>query len=189
MRSIIILLILLLTSLAPAVAQDLTLNPDPQTAPDFRTKDVQGKVHRLTDYRGQLMVVNFWATWCPPCVREMPSLQRAWEELHRDGIQVLAINMGQSPEEIKNFLKKYPLKLPLLLDEDVKIAESWGVGGLPTTIMVDGNGRIIAEAIGPREWDEPDILDQIRALAKPKTTAVPASGGTRLSFVPTAARR
>ena len=151
---------------ATCLAGDQGLIPvkPPREAPAFTTRDTRGITHELAVYRGKVLIVNFWATWCAPCVVEMPSLQRAWEKVRGEGIQVLAINMGQPPEDIALFTNQYPVEFPILLDQNVSIADSWGVRGLPATYVVDREGRIAFEAIGEREWDDPELLDQIRAL-------------------------
>lgn len=95
----------------------------------------------------------------------MPSLQRAWERVRDEDIQVLAINLGQSPEDIALFTDQYPVDFPILLDWDVSIADSWGVKGLPTTYVVDATSRLVLKAIGEREWDDPLLLGQVRALS------------------------
>jgi peroxiredoxin len=122
------------------------------------------KVHQLSDYRGTVVIINFWATWCPPCRAEMPSMQRAWTQLKKAGIVMLAINVGEKAAAIRRFHKEYPVGFPLLLDLDSSTAESWPMRGLPTTFVVDPAGRLAYKAVGGREWDNPEILDQIRAL-------------------------
>lgn len=142
------------------------LNPaaDVRAAPGFAIEDTQGKMHELSDYKGQVLVVNFWATWCAPCVKEMPSLQRAWEALRDEGIQVLAINMGEDKQAIDRFTDRYPVDFPVLLDTGLEVANEWSVMGLPTTYVVNPAGEIAYQITGEREWDAPELLEEIRAV-------------------------
>lgn len=162
-------LLLLLLSLAtiPSMASERSpLKPLTERipAPDFTLQDMDGATHRLSDYRGRVVVVNFWATWCPPCRREMPSMQRAWERLTPEGIALLAIDVGEDEETIFSFSGEFTLEFPLLLDSDGSAVEQWPVRGLPTTFIIDPEGRIAYQAVGGREWDDPAILAQIRSL-------------------------
>jgi peroxiredoxin len=149
-----------------AAEQRLSAIPDRPQAPDFALKDIDGKTHRLSDYRGRLVIVNFWATWCPPCRKEMPSMQRAWETIEREGIAMLAVNVGEDEDTIFAFTANYPVEFPLLMDRDSKVVQQWPVRGLPTTFVVDPQGRLAYRAIGGREWDDPQLLDQVRALKR-----------------------
>jgi peroxiredoxin len=144
--------------------QELNRPSETRAAPDFTLEDMQGVTHSLADYQGKVMIVNFWATWCPPCVKEMPSLQRAWEQLRGEDIGVLAINMGEQKQAIEGFIQKHPVELPILLDKDFDMADAWAVSGLPTTYVVDPEGQIVFQVIGEREWDDPDLLEEIRGL-------------------------
>lgn len=147
----------------------LTLTPlaDRPIAPAFSLQDIEGKTHQLSDYRGKVVVVNFWATWCPPCREEMPSMQRAWEStLKKEDIPLLAINVGEDEETIFAFTGNYPVDFPLLMDLDSNVINSWPVRGLPTTFIVDKEGRIAYRAIGGRSWDDEKLLAAIRALGK-----------------------
>jgi peroxiredoxin len=157
---------LLWVSLAACSAgqEELERLSETRAAPDFTIEDMQGNTHSLADYRGKVLVVNFWATWCPPCVKEMPSLQRAREKLRNEDIAVLAINMGEQQQAIEDFIQKYPVDLPILLDKDVNVADAWSVKGLPTTYVVNPDGEIVYQVIGEREWDDPDLLEEIRGL-------------------------
>ena len=136
------------------------------SAPDFHLNDADGNTHRLSDYRERVVIVNFWATWCPPCRAEMPSMQRAWEQLQAEGIMMLAINVGEDEDTIFQFTASYPVDFPLLMDLDSKVTGAWPVRGLPTTFVVDTQGRLVYRAIGGREWDDPDLLKAVRALAR-----------------------
>ena len=156
--------ILLFAGLADATAEGLTIVSPPRIAPSFSLQDLHGKTHTLKDYRGRIVVVNFWATWCPPCVLEMPSLQRAWTQLRDDDIQVLAINMGQPLEDIAVFTRKYPVDFPILLDRAVTVSDAWDVRGLPVTFVLNAQGQIVLQAMGERKWDDPALLEEVRRL-------------------------
>jgi peroxiredoxin len=163
-KVLLIGLFCLFAAIACGADQELDRPPETRIAPDFAIEDMQGKIHSLANYRGKVMIVNFWATWCPPCVKEMPSLQRAWEQLRGENIAVLAINMGETKQAIERFTQRYPVDLPILLDKDVDVADAWSVKGLPTTYVVDPNGQIVFQVIGEREWDDPKLLEEIREL-------------------------
>jgi thiol-disulfide isomerase/thioredoxin len=126
--------------------------------------DIDGKTHRLSDYRGEVVIINFWATWCPPCREEMPSMARAAALIEDDGIRMLAVNVGENEDTIFQFTANYPVSFPLLMDLDSQVTEAWPIRGLPTTFVVDPEGRIAFRAIGGREWDEDEILAPVRAL-------------------------
>jgi peroxiredoxin len=136
-------------------------------APALALPDEAGKkTWRLADLRGKVVLVNFWATWCPPCRKELPSMERLWRQLKDQGLVVLGVNVGESADEVFAFSNglETPLTFPLLLDEDSAVAQSWPVKGLPTTYLVDKRGRIAFGVIGGREFDSPAIVQQIRGL-------------------------
>jgi len=144
--------------------QTLTLLPERQQAPGFVLKDVNGETHRLSDYRSRVVIVNFWATWCPPCREELPSMQRAWEQIRDEGIAMLGVNVGEDADTIFPFTAYYPMEFPLLMDLDSKVVEDWPVVGLPTTFVLDPEGRLVYRAIGGRRWDDPRLLEKVRGL-------------------------
>ncbi len=160
------LCLLPLLAFAQQPGAGLTRLPDPAPAPDFALADIDGNVFRLSAHRGRVLVINFWATWCPPCRDEMPSMQRAWEQLEAEGILLLGINVGEDEDTIFQFTADYPVDFPLLLDRDSRVIGQWAVRGLPTTYVVDPAGRIVFRAVGSREWDDPELLAQVRALAR-----------------------
>ncbi len=137
------------------------------TAPEFELADLEDKIHRLEDYKGKPLVINFWATWCPPCRKEMPSMNRAWKHLKDEGVQMLAINIGEDEADVFAFKDEHPIDFPILLDQQSESLESWRIRGLPTTYIISPKGTVAYSAIGPREWDDTRILDKILAL---KTT-------------------
>jgi len=138
--------------------------PGQPPAPDFSLVDMDGVTHRLSDYRGRVVVVNFWATWCPPCREEMPAMERAWQQLRKQDVMMLAINVGEDEDTIFEFGASYPVEFPLLLDTTSAVISAWPVRGLPTTFVVDPAGRLVYRAIGGREWDAPELVRQIVGL-------------------------
>lgn len=133
-------------------------------APDFVLQDVDGKTHKLSDYRGKVVMINFWASWCPPCRFELPSMQRAYERLKDKGVEFLAVNLGEDADTIFTFTADYPVTFPLLMDIDSKVSDKYPVVGLPTSYFVGPDGRLIYRAIGSREWDEKEMLQKILNL-------------------------
>jgi peroxiredoxin len=113
------------------------------------------------------MIVNFWASWCPPCRRELPSMNRAWARFQPQGIMMLAINVGEDEDTIFPFMADYPIDFPVLLDRDGETIRRWPVRGLPTTFVIDPRGRIVYQAVGGREWDDRKLLDKVRNLKAP----------------------
>lgn len=136
----------------------------PFPAPDFMLKGEDGTSYRLSDYRGKVIVLNFWATWCPPCRYEMPSLERAWRKVKNEGVMIMAINMGESEETIWEFTGVYSVSFPIPLDRDGAVIKNYPVVGLPTTYVIDPKGIVTHRAVGTREWDHPQLLDQLRRL-------------------------
>lgn len=142
----------------------LTRLAEPPTAPAFTLEGADGSVYRLEDFRGKPLIVNFWATWCPPCRAEIPSMQRAAQMLG-DEAALVAINVGEDAQTVADFLETTPVGFPVLLDSDGAVTQRWPLMGLPTTFVVTPNGRILFKAEGEREWDDPALLERVRGLA------------------------
>ena len=157
---------LLQVARADSTPQTMTAVPDKPAAPDFALKDADGRLHRLSESRGKVVMVNFWATWCPPCRREMPSMQRAWEKLQGGNFEMYAVNVGEDEDTIFGFTFSTGVELtfPILLDRDAHVIKAWPVVALPTSFVIDPQGRIVYRAVGGREWDDPQLLRQIRKL-------------------------
>ena len=150
----------------PPLTQGLTPIAEPNPAPALRMTDFDGKVNDLADLKGKLVVVNFWATWCPPCRREMPSLESLRTRLDKHGLVVLAVDVGEDADTVFSFsgqLEPAP-NFPLLLDQDSKAMQRWKVRGLPTTFVIDPQGRLIFRAVGGREFDSPAMIEALLAL-------------------------
>lgn len=164
-RAILISLLLLpLWAIAASPPQTLTPIKTQPPAPDFSLQDMDGNPVRLSDLRGKPVIVNFWATWCPPCREEMPSMQRAWEQLEPKGVVLLAINVGEDIDTVFQFTGSYPVAFPILFDQDGSVSNVWPMRGLPTTFVIDPQGRIVYRAIGGREWDDPQLLQPVLDL-------------------------
>lgn len=135
-------------------------------AKDFALKDLDGKTQRLADYRGKVVLVNFWGSWCPPCRREMPSMERIYQTLKAEPFAVLAINQSESLNLVFAFTGEIDPAptFPMLLDSDSAVSNKWGVLGLPMSFIVDKQGRIAYRAMGGREFEHPNIEKKLREL-------------------------
>ena len=157
------------TTFAAETGKNQTLSPVDKSfsAPEFALKGEDGKTYRLADYRGKVVLLNFWATWCPPCRDEMPSMERAHEKLKGENIIILAINVGEDANTIFAFTGQYPVTFPLPLDIDGSVTRKYPIVGLPTTFIIDPQGNVTHRAIGGRDWDSDQILGQLRKMQKP----------------------
>jgi thiol-disulfide isomerase/thioredoxin len=152
----------------PPLTHNLTAVEDAPPAPPLRLIDLDDEEIDLEALRGKVVVVNFWATWCPPCRREMPSLERLKLATAEQGVEVLAVNIGEEVDTVFSFtgtLDPQPT-FPLLLDLDSGSLAAWNVKGLPTTFVVAPDGTIAFRAIGGREFDHPEIIEQLVALSR-----------------------
>ncbi len=159
---------LALLALAPSLrAQGRGMSPMSAVlpAPTLRLPDMDGKPVDLAAYRGKVVLVNFWATWCPPCRKEFPSLGRVRKLLKPTEFEVLAVNVGEDPDTVFSFAGTP--EFPVLFDRDSKAMAAWPVKGLPTTFLVDRQGGLAFRAVGGREFDDPEIVAAIRQLLKP----------------------
>ncbi len=163
---VLILLGLFFYTSAPDRLSDNSLNSlkTKLVAPEFVLPDINGKLYALSDYRGKIVVVNFWASWCPPCVAEMPSLQKAADQLAPHNISVLGIGVGESRESVRRFLRSTPVHFPLLLDSGSDVMDKWAAPSLPTTIVINQEGKMALLALGERDWGDAKILQQIISL-------------------------
>lgn len=130
-------------------------------APDFTLPGDNGEIYRLGDFRGKVVVLNFWATWCPPCRYEMPAMERAWQKVKGKGVVFLAVNVGENEDQIFQFTGDYPVTFPLLMDQKGEVVKKYPVIGLPTTYIIDPGGQVTHRAVGTREWDHDSIIRQL----------------------------
>lgn len=124
----------------------------------------QGGKGRLSDYADQVVLLDFWASWCGPCRSSFPWMKRMQATYSHQGFKVLAVNLDQDRESAATFLREYPVNFPVLLDPDAKLPEAYGVMGMPTSYLIDRQGRIRAMHVGFRETDTQEYENAIRTL-------------------------
>jgi peroxiredoxin len=137
------------------------------TVEDFRLVDLEGKPQSLTQYRGKVVLVNFWATWCKPCTTEMPAMQATYEKLRDKGFVVLAINELEDELKVREHIKQHGHTFPVLMDRDNKVANQFGVFGLPVSVFIDEKG-VVQEYIKGGLLTEQVILDTVARIQKPE---------------------
>lgn len=124
----------------------------PQKALDFSLKTLGGKRVSLEDYRGKVILLNFWATWCGPCRMEMPSMEKLWQDFKEEDFVILAIDIQEEGKLVSSFMKERNLSFPVPLDAKGNVARSYGVRGIPTTFFLNPKGETIGKAVGARDW-------------------------------------
>ena len=135
--------------------------------PKLELSDLQGKSHRLADYKGKVVLVNFWATWCEPCRDEMPSMQALYRRLGAPSagdLIVLAVNHGENAPRIEQFLRRQPVDFPILLDGFSEVWRAWKPGLLPTSYLIGRDGRVRYQARGEIDWAGKDVDAVVRKL-------------------------
>jgi len=145
-------------------AENFTFSNPPVPAPSAAFQSLNGETVSLGDFRGQVVLVNFWATWCAPCVKEMPSLERLHAALEDEGFAVLAISQDRGGSGVvAPFLARLDLQLlPIYLDPKGVLARQFALEGLPTSFVIDRAGQVRAGLVGPAEWDSPEAIDFMR---------------------------
>ena len=134
-----------------------------EEVPDFTFTD-QGREQRLADLRGHVVVLNFWATWCPPCVAEMPSLERLHKQLGPRGLVVLGISVDSDPDAYQKFLRNLNITFINHRDPERRISSLYGTFMYPETYIVDAQGRLVRKVIGALEWDDPQVVALLTEL-------------------------
>ena len=119
----------------------------------FKLEDLNGREVALSDYKGKIVFLNFWTTWCPTCRIEMPSMEKLHQKFKDQDFAMVTINLQESASQVKRFFKEYKLTFTALLDSDGEVGIQYKIYSIPTTFILDKEGRIIARAVGPREWD------------------------------------
>ncbi|WP_147533833.1 thiol-disulfide oxidoreductase ResA [Bacillus marasmi] len=117
-------------------------------APDFSLVDLNGEKHQLSDYKGQGVFLNFWGTWCKPCEKEMPFINNQFMQYKDQGVQVIAVNVGESDLAVQKFAQRHKLEFPIVIDKDSQVMQAYSVNPLPVTFLIDKNGNVIDSYTG-----------------------------------------
>jgi thiol-disulfide isomerase/thioredoxin len=138
--------------------------PGQPLAPGLELETMVGSMLSLDDYRGRVVLINFWATWCPPCVEEIPSLGRLQQKFSKNELVVISVDVGETRDKVAAFLKQVPARYPVMLDPDGKTVRDWNLRAFPTTFVIDPQGRISLAYFGGLEWDAPEVVEQLRDM-------------------------
>lgn len=152
----------------PPLTHHLTKIKQPFALPALALPNMDDEMVDISDMKGKVIVINFWATWCPPCRREMGSLERLHQATRHKGVEVLAVNVGEDLDTVFSFLGTIEPQpsFQMLFDEEGGSMEAWKVRGLPTTYVIGPDGKMVYRAVGGREFDHPDIVQKILELSR-----------------------
>jgi thiol-disulfide isomerase/thioredoxin len=160
-------ILVLLTLLSPLSAYSEQLEPYTDIKnKGFTLSDLKGETQSLADYRGKVVLVNFWATWCMPCIMEMPELTQLKQHMARQPFEIIAVNVGEGENRVKHFVKRMKFNLPVLLDISSKVFNKWKIEIMPTSFLVDANGFVRYRVPGNPGWDDEQTLALIDKLIK-----------------------
>jgi len=168
-KQIIFILLLLLSGTVQAAnpLDELTIVPEAerQPAPDFSIENLRGGNAGLKDYKGKVVLLNFWATWCMPCRAEMPSMETAWQKYKDQGFAVVAVSVDEgSKGRIETFARLLDLSFPILLDPESEVSDMYKVSNMPTSFLIDRNGKIISRIVGTDDWTSPEAIQLVEKL-------------------------
>jgi peroxiredoxin len=136
-------------------------------APGFTLPDLDGKMVSLADFKGKVVLLNIWATWCPPCVEEMPSMEKLYQELKEENFVILAASIDASGNEVvAPFMETHKLSFLALTDNQGKLQDLYQTTGVPESFIIDKSGIIAEKIIGPRDWATPDAIAYFRGLIR-----------------------
>ena len=157
----------------PTLGHTLSVFKKQVMAPDFSLPDMDDKLHSLKAYKGNVVLLNFWATWCPPCRREMPSMERLSQRFIDSKLKIIAINQMEDSDQVFAFTASLDTDptFTILFDKESTTAHGYNVQGLPTTFLIDKKGMIRYRAIGGREFDHPDVEKLIQKLLDEESPA------------------
>jgi peroxiredoxin len=139
------------------------INP-PVKAKDFTLEDLEVSAVNLKDFQGKVVFLNFWATWCPPCRVEMPAMEKLWQKFKQEEFVILAVDLGEGKEKVSSFVEKNGYTFPVLLDSMGAVANTYGIRAIPTTYLLDSEGRMVGKALGARDWASADAFKLIEQL-------------------------
>ncbi len=135
------------------------------SAPQFGLYDLSGNLVRLSDFRGRVVLLNFWATWCGPCKREIPSLERLYQTMKDKGFEIVAVNAEKTPgSRVASFAQQYRMSFPILLNPKRDVGSKYWIRAIPTSFLLDKNGVIRWKIVGGREWTDSYVVSRIEQL-------------------------
>lgn len=172
MKNLLLLLLLgVTTSLnadwqQPELSHNLTVVKKVIPASNFELQDMDEEKVKLSDYRGKVVLLNFWATWCPPCIREMPSMERLHQQVDAEDFKVIAVNQMEDADQVFAFTGQLEIDptFAILFDSTSEVSREYAVRGLPTTYLIDKEGNIRYRAVGGREFDHAEVIKTIKQL-------------------------
>jgi len=135
-------------------------------APNFTLRDLKGRDVSLEDFKGQVVFLNFWATWCPPCRNEMPSMEKLYSRMEGQDFAMLAVDLQENEDQVRRFVDTAGYSFPVLLDSSGRTGAAYQVSGIPTTYIIDKQGNVLARVVGGREWHTPEIIELFLDLAE-----------------------
>lgn len=142
----------------------------PKLAPDFSLRNLAGQEVSLSDYRGNFVFLNFWATRCPPCRQEMPEMQKIWTLFKDRHFVILAVDLRESPQKVASFIRDNHYTFPVLLDGSGKVGQVYKTQYIPTSFFIDFEGRIVGAVVGPRNWTNAEMLNFLNSLPSKEET-------------------
>ena len=152
----------------PFAAMDTRPLTDGIVAPAFSLKRLNGNETHLADYSGQVILLNFWATWCMPCRQEMPAIELLWQQYREKGLVVVGVSNDDigKQKRVLTFIKKMNLSFPILLDDESTVSNLYDVSGIPVSYLIGRDGILIAKIVGTREWDSQEAFSLVENLLK-----------------------
>ena len=142
-----------------------TVFPKPQAVGNFAVQSLNGSSARLSDQRGKIVVLNFWATWCPPCKAEMPAIEKLWSKTKDKAFTIMGISIGEEPDTVKSFIARQGYSYPIFVDPSGDLGSEFGARSIPTTYILDKSGAAIAGKVGGAPYDSAEALALFAELA------------------------
>lgn len=136
------------------------------SAVEFTLKSLDGEMVSLKDFRGKVILLNFWATWCPPCKFEMPAMENLYKRYKDKGLEIVAVNLQEGADTVKRFMQKNGYTFTGLLDSNGDVSVAYNASYIPVTYIIDKNGKLVGKAIGAREWDSSVIMNLMDELLR-----------------------
>lgn len=138
----------------------------PRKAPDFDLPLLAGGTASLSAQQGKVVILNFWATWCPPCREEMPSMETFYRRFKDQGLEIFAVDGGEDTATVQRFIRQNGYTFPILLDRNNRVNSNYGITAIPSSFILDRSGNIVAMVMGSKRWDDPKVIAAFTALLK-----------------------